>query len=293
MDNRALCFFHSADLDGHCSGAIVKHEMGDDVVLRGINYGDTFPWDEVKDREVIMVDFSLQPFSDMVRLHKLSSNFVWIDHHKSAIDEYSEYNADGLPWDGLREIGKGACELCWEYFYPTWGDYVPRAVKLLSLYDVWRHDEDEDALPFQFGMRVRDTYPTHDQAEGIWTTLLSPVGSSTINQVLREGKTILKYQEQQNEAYARSASFVTILGGFRCIVINRMITNSQIFDSVWDEDKYDAMVTFGWRKGKWTFSMYSTSEDIDVSVFCKSMGGGGHKNASGFQLDELPKGFLK
>ena len=36
------CFYHSADLDGQCSGAIVKLARPD-CELVGIDYGDPFP----------------------------------------------------------------------------------------------------------------------------------------------------------------------------------------------------------------------------------------------------------
>ena len=74
------CFYHSADLDGHCSGAIVKHKYPE-CELIGINYGDEFPWDDLDiDDPIYMVDFSLQPFDQMIKLGK-HFNLIWIDHH--------------------------------------------------------------------------------------------------------------------------------------------------------------------------------------------------------------------
>lgn len=37
-------FYHSADLDGFCSGAIIKYSFPE-CELIPINYGDTFPWE--------------------------------------------------------------------------------------------------------------------------------------------------------------------------------------------------------------------------------------------------------
>lgn len=62
------CFYHSADLDGHCSGAIVK-QMHKSCEIIGIDYGDKFPYEVIEDGEIIfMVDFSLQPFDRMIKL---------------------------------------------------------------------------------------------------------------------------------------------------------------------------------------------------------------------------------
>lgn len=36
----------------------------------------------------------------------------------------------------------------------------------------------------------------------------------------------------------------------------------------------------------WTFSMYTTREDIDLADLAKSMGGGGHKKAAGFVVSQ-------
>ena len=48
------------------------------------------------------------------------------------------------------------------------------------------------------------------------------------------------------------------------------------------------MLTFGWRKGQWAVSLYSSNADIDVSKIAKAKGGGGHKGAAGFQCKTLP-----
>ena len=74
----------------------------------------------------------------------------------------------------------------------------------------------------------------------------------------------------------------------KCIALNSYRSNSTIFDSIWDEAKYDAMLIFCWRKVHWTISMYTYKENIDCGKICKKRGGGGHKRAAGFQTLELP-----
>lgn len=101
-----ICFYHKADLDGVCSGAIVKHFVPDCEMV-GFDYGMEFPWDKVlvvpdasggktetaatlldagafPKRTVYMVDVSLPP-ADMKRLAKVSE-LVWIDHHQICVD---------------------------------------------------------------------------------------------------------------------------------------------------------------------------------------------------------------
>jgi len=106
--------------------------------------------------------------------------------------------------------------------------------------------------------------------------------------VLRRGRTVLDYQTQQYAIEAKAACFETDLDGLHCIAANRGLANSQLFDSVWDSNRYDAMMTFHWRKGQWNISLYSDKDDVDVSLVAKAHGGGGHKEAAGFQCAELP-----
>lgn len=283
------CFYHSSDLDGHCSGALVKMAYPQCEMI-GINYGDEFPWDTLQPMEknkgemVFMVDFALQPFDEMVKL-QTRCELIWIDHHKSAI-EAAETTSSFLPHGVYIKDGIGACQLVWEYL--TKNSLVgkepktPTFVKLLAEYDVWNHS-DVMALPFQYGMRhQKDTSPKNIE---LWTSLFD---TERVQQITEIGGIILEYQDSQNAKYVKSCAFETELDGLKLIAINLMLTNSKIFDSVWDSEKYDGMLTFGYRKGRWTVSLYSDKPDVDMSIIAKNRGGGGHKGAAGFQCDSLP-----
>ena len=75
--------------------------------------------------------------------------------------------------------------------------------------------------------------------------------------------------------------------------VNKMLTNSLLFNPVWDPERYHAMLAFGWRDGRWVVSLYSTREDVDRGAICKARGGGGHQGAAGFQCDtETIQGLL-
>ena len=280
------CFYHSADLDGKCSAAIVRRKYPN-CELIGINYGQPFPWDDIGEGEtVFMVDFSLQPFEDMIQLESMCK-LLWIDHHKSAINE--AHAAGFLAYEQTLEDGTGACILTWLHLFPD--DAVPYAVQLLGEYDVWDH-HDPDCLPFQYGMGAEDGSPD----SGIWSALLSTdhkTSECAVEEVASTGRIILDYQAKQNAGHAKTLCFDSELDGLKLLAANAGPINSKFFDSRWDADKYDAMCLFQWRpKGNsWTVSLYSDRDDVDVSEVCKARGGGGHKGAAGFQCAELPFGL--
>lgn len=275
------CFYHSADLDGHCSGAIIKQKHPE-CEMFGINYGQAFPWEAVKPKDkVFMVDFSLQPFTDMIKLRDMCYYLTWIDHHETAI---SDARKNDFIVDGRLAIGMAGCELTWRHLYPQ--APVPMAVYLLGRYDVWDHSN-PSTLPFQYGMRqFPDTRPDNQL---FWKQVFR--SEEMLSAVLGTGRTIIDYETSQNEKFCRAYSFETELNGFTGVCANRCFTNSKIFDSVYDPEKHHMMITFCRLKppaGRWTVSMYSTRDDVDCGAVAKTFGGGGHKGAAGFQCENLP-----
>lgn len=288
------CFYHSADLDGHCSGAIVKM-MFPTCEMIGINYGQPFPWNRIELGEhVFMVDFCLQPFDDMERLNSLCK-LTWIDHHaKGSIDEAEK--RDFWPTGGQKiDIGTAGCELAWEFFYPT--KPHPFAVFYLGRYDVWDHSN-PNTLPFQYGFRMfENTLPDN---QSLWQSFFK--NDTRVDSVIEVGRTILAYEEQQNAKFCKAYAFETVLyvdpaytgntkTSLLAICANRGFTNSKLFDSVYDPECHDLMITFVRLKPpayKWTVSLYSTKPDIDCGAIAKIYGGGGHKGAAGFQCETLP-----
>jgi uncharacterized protein len=286
------CFYHSTDLDGICSGAIIKY-VHPECKMFGINYGQVFPIDEIqKEETVYMVDFGLQPISELISLDtyikNINGKFVWIDHHKSAIDDAKAQNFDPI---GLRRVGDAACELVWEYMVNEKENRtieisrtVPTGVKLLGRYDVWDLTFNENVSTFQYGMQSENAIVDSE----LWK-LIFMNDHETIERLCNNGKVIQGFQKIKDAQYVGFYSFGTTLNGLRAIAVNRGNTGSTIFNSVWDEDKYDLMITFvKIPSGKWTVSLYSTKKHIDCGAIAKSFGGGGHVGAAGFQIDTLP-----
>lgn len=275
------CFYHSADLDGHCSGAIILSATPD-AVMHGINYGDGFPWDDLHPGDVVfMVDFSLQPFEQMLRLNSLVE-LVWIDHHESAI---AERDKSGVIFRGRQEVGRAACELCWEYCWHPWP--LPLSVLLLGRYDVWDL-ENSDVLPFQWFMRSHPETRPGVVGDSFWPRVFRwELGE--IADGVAKGQALLDFQAQENAKYCRAYAFDAELDGLRVVAANRGLPNSQVFASVYDPTKHDAMCAFVRRHdGSWSVHLYSDKPSVNIAEFCKEHGGGGHRGAGGFQTDKCP-----
>lgn len=311
-----ICIYHSRDLDGYTSGAIIKkwHEQINDypdnigkgeLKLIGYDYGQPIPWEQIPAGEpIIMVDVSV-PFEDMEKMATHSNGqFTWIDHHRSAIlgfgEKYGATIQEGfhiykVVTQHSREIvailqdGIAACEITWKHLFPN--ARMPDAVKFLGQYDTWRQKEvgdrwDMEILPFQFGMRLYcnspETFPMDLLGEDDDTL------EERMVDIINEGITVLKYQAQVNTAQCKKAAFEYTWKGLRCICLNNGGFNSDVFKSVYDSEKHDIMMPFQYtNQGFWTFSLYSTHKHIDCGAIAKEMKGGGHFSAAGFQVSGL------
>lgn len=283
-----ICIYHNKDLDGYCSGAIVKLKYPE-AKLIGFDYGQQLPMEEIPQGEpIIMIDVSL-PMFEMDNLSKHSGyNFIWVDHHASAIADYKNHDHMGI--NAILKDGEAACEGGWKYLFPD--TEMPTAVKLLGEYDTWRNKDkdrwDNAIMPFQYGMRMfcssPETFPDELFKE------YEVVTDNPVYKIIHDGKLILSYQKTQNERACKS-SFEITFEGLRAICLNNGGANSQVFDSVYDESKHDIMIPFVFTGKHWTFSLYTTKNEIDCSIIAKSKGGGGHKKAAGFQLKDIPEEF--
>jgi len=259
--------YHKSDLDGWCCAKILKDRYSDAECI-GVNYGDPLPFLPLGGK-VFVVDFSFP--TDMMNILCGDHELFWIDHHKTSIERAhkEKFLASG---GQLLEVGKAGCELLWEYLYKEVP--MPLVVKLIGRYDVWDHS-DPRVLPFQWGMRNRVTS---------WEDINFNVD---VDEVVKEGKLLLSFQEKEDEKYCKSCAFQVMFGGKVGVVINKALCNSKALESVYDPQKHDFCGAFALRaNGIWTVSLWSKT--IDVSKIAKDHGGGGHWGAAGFTTTKCP-----
>lgn len=288
------CYYHSKDLDGICSGAIAKYKYPN-IELIGYDYGQEFDINLISEGEtIIMADVSL-PMDLMKDISiKTNGNFTWIDHHKSAIDDFNNYqyfkdNPDSIKV--IHQIGISACELTWKYLFPH--KEVPYIVQLLSAYDVWDHerfDWDKLILPIQYGVRLDCENDVNKFNPNIFKYFNDEPYYNFFQMIYNSGKNVLKYQISENTRYAKLHAFEDNIKGYRAICING-IGSSMMFDTVFDSDKHDIMVLFSYMRDHWTFTIYSENDNVDCSLIAKHFGGGGHMHAAGFQVVMLSDVF--
>ena len=297
---KAFVVHHNADADGRLSGYIACEyykEQGFEVVPIGWDYhydpsnlflllkeqreGERHIKECYQD-VIVITDISL-PKSSMEALHYISPSFndvVWIDHHKSAIEEL-----EVLGFTGIREVGVAACELAWKFFYPN--EDIPIAIKLAGQYDVWKKDGEYSwwvkVIPFQFFLKGQDL----DIASQRGREMCQWLCDTDENEPDFENWMDLgnKLVEAETERCKKLSFFRTKFEGVDFTVLNGM-GSSTVFEFA--EKTGQALMCFWFNSNNVVmFRMYhGTDKSLDLSSIAKKWGGGGHKGACGFHVDQ-------
>lgn len=287
---QTIIIHHSADFDGIFCREIARRALGDNATYIGWDYGDPVP--EVPDDAVLyMLDISIEPLMSHPRL-------IWIDHHKSAIEKHGP-GGPKFSWkDGRHAFcldGVAACRLAWQWFFHhervkslTVDSFRNRevdetlAVRLAGEYDVW-DKRDPRAETFQFGLRSEE--------EVCWWMLFSSttVCESYIERLLRDGALLQRVRERDNASLITKNGFTIHWEGLTWLACNATRFNSLLFTAGL-QPEHDACLGFNWDGRKWKVSLYGRPErpDLDLSLIAVRQGGGGHRQACGFECAELP-----
>jgi oligoribonuclease NrnB/cAMP/cGMP phosphodiesterase (DHH superfamily) len=285
--------YHDADLDGKCSGAIVEYyykllKRENEVLYTPYNY-EKLTESHIKftkeNDTVYMVDVSFQPFSLMETLNRNCNNFIWIDHHISAIKslEKSEEKIKGKRVDGI-----AACRLTWKYLFPN--EEEPIIVEKLGKYDVFDL-ADSDVFPVQYYCRSKELDPMISPIER-WISLFKiKEDSEEYKKIVETGSEIYEYEVQRMREYAKKHIFIGTFEGYNVLFCNCGNSNSLMFHNIENRKSFDFCVCFSMvRRNKYSVSLYCDWESsIDLSLIAKKYGGGGHKKAAGFTINDINK----
>lgn len=276
------CFHHN-DMDGYASAAIVAAETNDynKEDYYEIDYVSEIPVEKVGDNEkVFFVDYSFTEnnIRFLEKLIQKGCEIVWIDHHKSSIEMLKKHPEYGKI-DGIIKVGESGALLTYKYFNP--GMIPPMAIKLVSDYDCWIFRYGDDTTYFKLGVDAEDSSPLGE----FWMNLIyKDQSSSLLDSVIKKGKLIKRYVDEQNKYYREHYGYESEILGMKCFVMS-LKTNSWVFGEKYEE--YPICVAWVFNGERYVYTVYSSRPDVDCDKIAKAFGGGGHAGAAGFSSKEL------
>lgn len=273
-----ICIYHGNCADGFGAAWAVWSRFGDEVQLIPGVYGRDPPTNVVG-KVVALVDFTYKR-SILEAMAAVAKRVIVLDHHKTAqadLEPYIVASASEMGTErvtALFDMEKSGAVMAWEYFHPD--APVPRLLSWVEDRDLWRfklaRSRDMAAYIFSQPYDLRTWSTMVEQAETIDWVSMADQGAAIER---KHHKDIRELLEQTRRTMR--------IGGFEVPVANLPYTMASDAGQILAEGAYFAACYFDRNDGQRIFSLRSLGS-FDVSEIAKKYGGGGHKNAAGFQV---------
>lgn len=297
-----ICIYHGGCDDGFGAALAVHMRWGADVEYVPAGYGKPSP--ECSGKNVLIVDFSYKQ-DEMRRLASRAASVVVLDHHKTAEAElypWSIGGKDGPPVDlrgkrtGKSALGridellamnemenvepivaffdmhKSGARMSWEFCNPNYD--VPRLIEYVEDRDLWRFAIAETKA-------VSAALRTYAHDFDLWRGFLADT-----SRLASEGGVVLRGHEKNVGEFIKNR-YWTDVGGVSVPVVNVPYHYASDCADAMLKAEPDAPFCASWFRrsdGRIQFSLRSRDDRMDVSEIAKKHGGGGHRNAAGFEM---------
>jgi len=264
--------YHGGCADGFTS-AWLLNEAYPEAALHPARYGQ--PVIVAKGSTVIMADFSFKR-PDILELASYSEKVIILDHHKTAAEDLVDL-PDNV--EAVFDMDRSGARITYDWLVGNGVIFEPEVETLVNYVqdvDLWAKE-----LPMteEVGTVVRAT----DYSLPAWDDLAAAM--KNVASVAQGGKMILANNNKVMETHAETAREVTIDGHVVLAVSVPYMFGSRMAEMLCTEEnsKYPFGAYYIHHPWGTQWGLRSRGE-FDVSEIAKKFGGGGHKNAAGFEI---------
>jgi hypothetical protein len=270
VSEQNIVLYHGNCFDGFCAAWVARQALPADTLFIPISYGDKVPKCIDFNSRVYILDFSFP--KDVLLDIAGRTKFLWVlDHHKTA-----QANCEGLLFCTF-DMERSGAGLTWDYF--NGGKERPRLVNYMEDRDLWRFNLARSKEVFAYVASFPMDF-------GEWDYLAQQLEiSKGRTEAFNEGGAILRAHNQEVATVCKDA-WMKEVGGYNVPVVNCPYhLGSDVGHRLLELYPEAPFAAYFLLKGngdtQWGLRGRS-SDDFDVSIVAATMGGGGHKKASGF-----------
>lgn len=322
---KPLILFHANCADGFGAAFAAWLKLGDEAEYVPCSYGTPFlgdEWFNVEDREVYILDFSF-PRIEMNFIFANAKRVVWLDHHKSAFEMWCDEERSYTKHEDkfhtiILDNNKSGAYLAWEWFHPD--TEIPMLIQHIDDYDRWQFKLDGTKA---FNKALWSYAPwSFEQWKGkflpcdMGNPKASFEATAKYTFMINSGAAILRAHDQNVQAVVKGSARECEI---EINVEGDKVRKALEFFSIDPDPKLIGLAancpphltsdvghelanqsgTFGlcWtlsQEGLTAKCSLRSNGEYDVSAIAKVFGGGGHRNAAGFEVPlETLTGWLK
>jgi oligoribonuclease NrnB/cAMP/cGMP phosphodiesterase (DHH superfamily) len=267
--------YHHNCIDGFTAAWCAWRKFGNSAEYIPAQYNEPAP--DVTAADVLILDFSY-PRQKLIEMHGAAKSLRVLDHHKTA-----EADLAGLDFCTF-DMNRSGAGLAFDELLKFSRDVVEGAVLVAYVEDrdLWRFALPHSKVINAYIGSFEFDFPT-------WSTLaeeLDAIKDEFVNErgVLMSGEAILRKDERYVASMCKEARVVEFAGYYVPVVNAPYLNTSELVGKL-AENQLFAVGWFQRGDGKYQSSLRSRGK-YDVAALAESFGGGGHKNAAGFTVEQ-------
>jgi nanoRNase/pAp phosphatase (c-di-AMP/oligoRNAs hydrolase) len=227
----------------------------------------------VKDKNVVIVDTAYN--KEIVKgIVNLSKSVLFIDHHKTIIDDIKLIKSDKLTI--IYDKNKSGASLSWIYCFNS---PLPKFIKLIEDNDIgeWKYNETK-AFMLGIGINFDISSPKISSLKQFKKLL----DESYVNSLIKESEPMLIYKNYLIKKSLKNYA-IKKFEGYKIAVLN---SASPLTPDIGTElsklPGIDFSLLWSYSHNRKLYFVSLKSQNIDVGSIAKKYGGGGHTYASSF-----------
>lgn len=267
--SKIYVLYHASCKDGTASkyAAWAKYRSGATYIA--VNYGQPVPEME-PESEVYILDFAY-PKDVLEALQDVHKSVVVLDHHKTS--EEALRGVKGCQFD----MHRSGCVMAWNYFHP--GVPVPDLLQDVMDRDLWLFKRPNSKS-------IHHALDLLDGNMASWDTIVK--SPELYRATVEVGNTLLQKEYLAVLSYVKGKIKIINFKDFKVGITNSSDLASEIGNAICEspamKTRVDFAIVYCITKDNDVLLSFRSRPDFDVSEVAKTLGGGGHKCASGAKV---------
>lgn len=291
-----IFIYHSPCDDGFAAAWAAYRRWGDTVEYAPCSYGKLAP--DVTGKHVLIGDFSFKR-PVLEGMLAVAKSIVILDHHKTAQEDLAPFiyepdhpgvlgvtDIDGMLRD-LAEMDRPPCiasfdmdrsgaSMLWNFCHPEFN--TPLLIRMVEDRDLWRFHL-SDTRAFTLWLR------SHPYDFDTWSQIARQLADNP-GDILGQATAIEAFYDRKVAEMVREAQPKQINGHVVPVVNCSWAFASDVAHALLKANPAAPFAACYYDRGDGsrTYSLRSEDHRLDVSAIAKRYGGGGHRNAAGFEV---------
>jgi hypothetical protein len=274
---REICFYHAGCPDGFGAAWAAWRSLGDDARYIARRHEDTLCADDYEGDWVLYLDIA-PGNEELLAIGEAAERVTILDHHVSARERYHSdldvvRRMEDLGHEIVYDMTHSGAVLAWNYFFSA---HEPTP-------ELLRYVEDQDLWSWQLprSEQVNAAIAAYPRRFAIWSQL----ADRSADELANEGEPIVRANRMQVERSLRDAHPLQ-LDGRQVEAVNASHARSAVGHELAKRQAFGHPWGCVYRlSGNRVHATLYSIGDLDVSTVAGRYGGGGHRNAAGFNVD--------